>query len=327
MTRTSFLDRDQYWKEIAARVPSAKKVLAAVAYLGSGGADYLPLRAGDELVVDLSFGAVKQGVTDPREIKKLIKRGVHVFTRSNLHAKLVVIDDVVIASSANVSKNARSYLDEAGILSTSPTVVKDARRFIRSRCSEAVRERYLKDCLALYTPPTFKAAKTIRQPKKGRHGKVWFVGGLRYINAEKDRELIERLEEHAEQEMVDPDHCFVAWIRFPYRPKWFSDIRRHNWVIDCVRSGKRTFDIGPAVRVIQKRKYTTKAGKTYHLLMVESPVDGECMTLTDFRKHWRSVAPKGKQPPKRTQPITDQSLGDALLRFWTPRGKVSHARP
>ena len=59
MNRTSFLDREQYWKEIGARIPSAKKVLAAVAYLGSGGADYLPLRDGDELVVDLSFGAVQ----------------------------------------------------------------------------------------------------------------------------------------------------------------------------------------------------------------------------------------------------------------------------
>lgn len=37
MTQTTFLHRDQYWQEIAARVPGAKKVIAAVAYLGSGG--------------------------------------------------------------------------------------------------------------------------------------------------------------------------------------------------------------------------------------------------------------------------------------------------
>ena len=323
MTRAVFLDRDQYWKEIAARVPSAKKVLAAIAYLGNGGADYLPLRAGDELVVDLSIGAVKQGVTDPREIEKLMDRDVHVYTRSNLHAKLIVIDHTVIATSANVSKNARQYLDEAGILSTSPAVVKAARHFIRSRCSEPVRRPYLEQCISLYKPPTFKAAKTIPVPKKGKPAKVWFVGGLRYINVDKDKEQIERLEKQAAQEMVDPDHCFVRWIRFSYHPKWFSDIRRHNWVVDCTRSGKRTFDVGPAVRVIRKRKYTTKAGKTYHMLMLESPIDGEYMTLTAFRERWRKVAPKGMQPPKRTKPITDPSLGDAVLRFWTRRGKIS----
>lgn len=326
MTQTVFLDRDQYWKEIAARVPSARKVIAAIAYFGNGGASYLPLREGDELLVDLSIKAVKQGVTDPREIEALMKRGVHVYTRQDLHAKLIVIDDIVIASSANVSKNARQYLDEAGILSASPAAVKAATHFIRSRCSEPVRRPYLKECISLYKPPTFKAAKTIPIPKKGKPAKVWFVTGLRYINVDKDKEQIERLEEQAALEMVDPDHCFVRWIRYPKRPKWFADIRRHNWVVDCARSGKRTFDVGPAVRVIGKRKYTTKEGKTYHVLMLESPIDGECMTLTAFRERWRKVAPKGKQPPKRTQPITDSSLGDAVLRFWTRRGKVSKGR-
>jgi len=47
MAQSRFLDRDLYWKEIELRVPSARKVLAAIAYLGSGGSDYLPLRAGD----------------------------------------------------------------------------------------------------------------------------------------------------------------------------------------------------------------------------------------------------------------------------------------
>lgn len=323
MIHTVFLDRDQYWKEIAARVPSAKKVTAAIAYVGGGGAGFLPLRDGDELLVDLSIQAVKQGVTDPREIEALMKRGVHVYTRQELHAKLIVIDDIVIASSANVSKNARQYFDEAGILSTSPAVVKAARHFIRSRCSEPVRSPYLKQCISLYKPPTFKPAKTMPIPKKGKPAKVWFLAGLQYINVHKDEEKIKQLEEQAAQEMVDPDHCFVGWIRYPKRPKWFSDIRRHNWVVDCVRSGKRTFDVGPAVRVIRKRKYTSKAGKTYHMLMLEIPTDGECMTLTAFQERWRKVAPKGKQPPKRTQPITDPSLGDAVLRFWTRSGKIS----
>lgn len=323
MTQSVLLDRDQYWKEIAARVPSAKKVIAAIAYVGDGGASFLPLREGDVLLVDLSIKAVKQGVTDPREIEMLMERGVHVYTRQNLHAKLIVIDDIVIASSANVSKNARQYLDEAGILSTSPTIVKAAKHFIRSRCSEPVRRPYLEQCISLYKPPTFKAAKTIPVPKKGKPAKVWFVAGLRYINVDKDKEKIERLEQQAAQEMVDPDHCCVRWIRYWKRPKWFSDIRRHNWVVDCTKSGKRTFDVGPAVRVIRKRKYTTKAGKTYHMLMLESPIDGECMTLTAFRQRWRKAAPKGVQPPNRTKPITDPSLGDNVLRFWTRRGKVS----
>jgi PLD-like domain len=324
MARNCFLDRDQYWKEISSRVPPAKKVVAAVAYLGIGGSDYLPLRAGDELVVDLSLGAVKQGVTDPREIEKLIKRGVEVYTRSTLHAKVVVIDDVVIASSANVSQNARQYLDEAAILSTSPATVQAARRFIRSLCSEPVLEGYLKECLALYEPPIFKAARTIRQPKQRKQrAKLWFIGGLVYIDGEKDRAQIEPLEKEAERELLDPEHSEVSWIRMGHGPRWFSEIQRNNWLIDCTRSGKRTHDIGSPARVIRKRRYTTKAGKTYHMLMLERPVDRENLSLSAFKRRWQRVAPNGNRPPKRSQPITDAVLADSVLRFWTIRGRVS----
>lgn len=323
MIETRFLDRDQFWQEIASRVPAASKVLAAVSYMGIDGAELLPLRAGDQLVVDLSLGAVRQGVSDPREIKKLIKRGVEIFTRSSLHAKVVVIDDVAIASSANVSHNAHDYLDEAAILTTSLSAVKDAKRFIRSLCSEPVLDGYLKECLAAYKPPVFKAARTIRRPKQRKtRAKLWYIGGLVYMKAETDRDLIEPLENQAQEEMLDPERSEVDWIRMGYRPKWFTDIQRNNWVIDCTRANKRKHDIGSPARVIRNRRYTTKAGKTYHMLMLERPVDRVTMSLTAFQQRWRRVAPSGVQPPKRSQPI-DKGLADVVLRFWTSRGKIS----
>lgn len=323
MSRTKFLDRGQYWKEIKSRLVSGKKIMAAIAYLGSDGAKLLPLRAGDQLVVDLSLGTVRQGASDPREIQKLIKRGVDVFTRSNLHAKVVVIDDVVIASSANVSHNAHDYLDEAAILSTSPTTVNDAKQFIRSLCSEPVLDGYLRDCLAAYKPPVFKAARTIRQPKQhSKRAKLWYIGGLIYIDEKKDRDQIAPLEKDAQRELTDPKHSSVSWIRMGYRPRWFNDIQRNNWVIDCTRASKRVHDVGSPARVIRKRRYTNKAGKTYHMLMLERPIDFEEMSLTAFQRRWRHVTPRGTKPPSRSQPI-DKGLADIVLRFWTRRGKIS----
>jgi len=76
MTRTNFLDRDHYWKEITSRVPSAKKVVAAVAYLGSNGSDYLPLRAGDELVVDQNDSEARTAKTAR---KTLVYRWIGVY--------------------------------------------------------------------------------------------------------------------------------------------------------------------------------------------------------------------------------------------------------
>jgi hypothetical protein len=325
MTGTVFLDRDRYWKEIKSRVPVATTVMAAIAYFGKGGADYLPLRSGDRLVVDLSRGAVKQGVSDPREIKRLIERGVEVFTRESLHAKAIVIDDVAIAGSANVSQNARRYLGEAAILSTLPSAVRAAKRFVGEMCSEPVLDRYLEECIALYQPPVFKASKTARRAKQGSTlAKLWYIAGLEYIDP-KDQNEIKPLEQEAANDLLDPRHSKVDSIPFTARPSWFSDIRPNNWIISCTWASKRTRDIGFPARVIGTRQYR-KAGKTRYLLVLESPVDGETMSLTDFSKRWRQIAPKGKRPPKRTQAIGDEMLADAVLRFWTPRGRVAKRR-
>ena len=166
--------------------------------------------------------------------------------------------------------------------------------------------------------------RTIRKPgQRKQRAKLWFIGGLVYIESNRDREQIEPLEKEAEKGLSDPHHSEVGWIRMPYRPRWFSDIQRNNWVIDCVLAGKRTHHVGSPARVICKRRYTTKGGRTYYMLMLERPVDREPMSMTAFKKCWRHVAPRGKQPPKRSQAITDKTLVDILLRLWTPRGSVS----
>ena len=116
MSATSFLSNEGPWQTLAARIKAARHVDAAIAYFGQGGAKLLPLGKGDRLVVDMSSPTVRAGGTDPREIEKLIRRRVDVFTRRNLHAKVVVADRCVITGSANVSKHSQEVLDEAAIL-------------------------------------------------------------------------------------------------------------------------------------------------------------------------------------------------------------------
>ncbi len=114
MSTTTFLTNKALWKLLPAKVKTARKVDAAVAYLGQGGADLLPLRRGHRLVVDMSRATVQAGTTDPREVEKLLLRGVRVFSRQRLHAKVVVADNSVFAGSANISKNS-AKLDEAAM--------------------------------------------------------------------------------------------------------------------------------------------------------------------------------------------------------------------
>lgn len=145
---TRFAYNSDLWQEIKARVAKAARVRAAVAYLGNGGAKLLPLKKGDSLVVDMSLGAVRQGVTDPREIRRLMGRKVRVFSRGSLHAKFVVADKMLIAGSANISRNSNEVLDEAGVITTDPAALRRAKHFFDQLCTEPVGRQYLKKCIA-----------------------------------------------------------------------------------------------------------------------------------------------------------------------------------
>ena len=130
MSTTTFLSNETLWKTVTAIVKAASHVDAAVAYFGQGGSHLLPLKKGDRLIVNMSISTVRAGATDPREIEKLMKRGVQAFSRRNLHAKIVVADKSVISGSANVSKRADDLLDEAAIWTNDPAVLRRAKKFV-----------------------------------------------------------------------------------------------------------------------------------------------------------------------------------------------------
>ena len=333
MSTTRFLTNDGLWKEIDARVKAARRVRAAVAYLGRGGAGYLPLRRGDKLVVDMSIGAVRQGVTDPREIRKLIKKGVEVFSRATLHAKFYVVDDALIAGSANVSKNSRSKLDESAILTTDAMSVRRATAFFDDKlATQPVREHYLRDCIKAYRPPKFKAAAdgTETSPMKGRRAveaSLWFIGGLNYINPpEAEKRQIKSAEQRAKKELKRAEGTSLSWIRYVTRPKFMDDIRIGDWVVQCVQNEDKTREISAPEQVLSEENYRRADKKNVHLLMLESSDAAEVIPLSNFRlRIRRDVAILDKDKP-RTRPIVDTAQADAILALWTPTGRVSKTR-
>jgi phosphatidylserine/phosphatidylglycerophosphate/cardiolipin synthase-like enzyme len=98
----------------------------------------------------MSPATVRAGATDPKEIEKFIIKGVRVFTRRSLHAKLVLADGSVKAGSANISRHSEHVLDEAAILTTEPAAIRRATEFIDRLCTEPVRPEYLKRCKTMY---------------------------------------------------------------------------------------------------------------------------------------------------------------------------------
>lgn len=322
-----FIANSELWNALRDHVTKAKGVRVAVAYFGRDGAKLLPLKKGDSIVVDVSLGAVRQGVTDPHALRTLMQRGVAVFSRPSLHAKFVVAGRTLIASSANVSRNSKESLDEAGIMTTDPAAVQRAADFFEKLCTEPVGKKYLAQCSKEYRPPKFKAAAE-RRPRRGRaqrvtEAKLWFVGGLVTLDlSDKDKASMERLERRAEKRLKTPASTEVRWIRYGKRPRFFRAIRLGDWVVDCMKDGNAR-EVGPPARVLCEEEWTSSRGKKHAVLMLESPRNGESMTLGQFRKKIRAIEPTLDHPSPRTRPIPNNDHADRILRLWTASGKIA----
>jgi hypothetical protein len=312
-------------------VADGKGVRAAVAYLGRGGATLLPLKRGDSIVVDMSIGVVRQGVTDPRAIRTLVRRGVKAFSRGSLHAKFILVNKTLIASSANASHNSKEILDEAGIITTDPAAFQRASDFFDKLCTEPIGTEYLKTCIAEYRPPKFKAAVERRtsRPKRGRRiieSKLWFVGGLAALNLnDRDRESIERVERRHQATLRRPAQTELIWIRYRRLPKALRQVRVGDWIVDCQRAGRVRY-IGPPQQMLGFDEWVSEGGTRYTLMMLEVASGGESMSLTEFRRKVASIQPELDRPNPRTRPIVDNYRADSILRMWTATGRVSKQR-
>lgn len=327
---TRFLSNDALWSELSARVKESSNVKAAVAYLGRGGADLLPLKKGDTLVVNLGIQTVKQGATSPKEVQRLIKRGVRVFTRSTLHAKFFICNSTLLVGSANVSRNSQQVLDEAASVTTEKVAIRRAADFFEKLCTEPVRPDYLKLCLEAYRPPVFapvgKADKSRRQ-KRLVEAKLWFIGGLRHYNIpDAEEEHAEALQVQAAKRLQQSKGTHADYIHNPTKPGYFDKIRDGDWIVTCIAdTGGKRYVHSPQ-QVIGHESYSRGQGKRRYLLLSEAPDRGQRMPLSQFRPSIRSVVPQLDTERPRTMAITDIETADRILGLWTAGGRIAKQR-
>jgi hypothetical protein len=327
MSTATFLTNEVLWQTIVDRIKTASRVDAAIAYFGQGGAKLLRLRHGHRLVVDMSPATVKAGATDPREVEKLINRGVDVFTRRNLHAKVVVADKALISGSANVSKHSRDTLDEAAILTTDESAVRRAREFIERLCTEPVRPEYLKECKLLYRPPRFGGAKTGAKSKVQRaaHAKLWMVNLTEATLPEDEVERFEVGEVTARSLVKDNERSRVDSFHWSSKPRMAEELEIGDRIIQYMTWKDRSVTVQAPGQLLHVDHYVrnSASGKERWVFHLEVPRRGESLSWADFRRAAKLLLnPQGIAAP-RTRAVRDVAIADGLLSFWTPGGRVS----
>ena len=323
MSKTTFLVGEDLWKVLPKLVRSSRRVDAAIAYLGQDGAKLLPLKRGDRLVVDMSIATVKAGGTCPHEVEKLIKRGVKVFTRSNLHAKIVIADKKALVGSANVSRNSRDFLDEAAVLTGDPVTVERAKEFLDRICIEPVLPEYLSECKRAYklSHVASKRSSTSEHDRRVSLEELWLVNLIHDLIPKKEEELYNRSVNKAQEKLKDYRKTKVDTIRWTGQSKIVKKIKMGDRLIQCIKHKDGRVFVYPPARLILIDHYTVEH-KDRYLFHLESPKRGQPMAWSEFRKVLGSLLGRQISRPRHTL-VRDPEQADALLRLWTPSGRIS----
>ncbi|MFF0818671.1 phosphatidylserine/phosphatidylglycerophosphate/cardiolipin synthase family protein [Rhodococcus sp. NPDC003318] len=117
------------WPHITAALRGPGPRYAAIAYLGTGAPDLLPLAAGDVLVVNAGRAAIRAHATAPSALAHFVDVGVRVLSSPNLHANAVATPKIGIVGSASAT-NSSTVADEAVVISDDSDVVESVRAFI-----------------------------------------------------------------------------------------------------------------------------------------------------------------------------------------------------
>lgn len=325
MSSATFLSNEELWRTLLAKLKSSRHVDAAIAYIGQDGAILFPLRRGDRLVVDMSLPTVRAGATDPREVEKLVLRGVECFTRRNLHSKLVVGNSFVIAGSANVSMRSNRVLDEAAILTNDPSAIRRAREFIDRLCTEPVRPNYLEECKRHYKPPHFADPGAVgKRQSRATRAKLWIVNLNESSIPESELTRYEDGELKAKRLVKNAVSSKTGGFHWPYKPKMASELETGDWLIQTIKSKDGSVLVHPPGQLLLIDSYVRdpKSGKERYVFHLELPRHGETLTWDEFHTSAKALSSQTKLL-RRTMPVRNPDDADELLRLWTPTGRVS----
>ncbi|MGU3587462.1 phosphatidylserine/phosphatidylglycerophosphate/cardiolipin synthase family protein [Rhodococcus sp. C26F] len=117
------------WPHITATLRGPGPHRVAIAYLDHTAPDLLPLRAGDQLIVNAARPAVRAHVTSPTALAHFLDAGVRVLSTPNLHTGLILTSDRVIVGPASASISS-TVADETALITDDPDAIAAAHAFL-----------------------------------------------------------------------------------------------------------------------------------------------------------------------------------------------------
>ncbi len=115
---------DCLWNEILKIAGDSKYKNAAISFISTD--NLIDFGRNDSLIVNASDNSIKNGATSAQVLESLFNNGCDLYSIDSLHAKLIVFDNEwAYIGSANISKNSKNRLIEAGVITNKKTIVKN----------------------------------------------------------------------------------------------------------------------------------------------------------------------------------------------------------
>lgn len=310
---------DNLWPTITRLAKKAKRKHVAVAYLGTGATRLLPLRKDDVLVIDMSTDAVKSGQTNPYEAEKYVKKGVKVYTCSNLHAKIYVFDATLLIGSANVSQHSKNNLIEAGLMCRDKAVLTQALGLIRSLQAEPATPKYIELCRKLYEPP-----RPWRDTKKKRkhfptplHSRLWLLSISPVDLSEEEEALCHDGEERASKKIKDTRKFDLSSIRWTGKSGISRCIKEGDLVVQ-IWNDKKKRKVYPPSRVVQLTHFQSFDERKSPMMFIhiEEPSHPSLMSWPAFKEKVEKagVGNIGRNPQREIRSV--QAV-HTILGLWS----------
>ena len=231
------------WKAVRAKARKAASRKAAVAYVTK---ELITFRKGDTLIVNASRQVIASGETAAKLLRSLHKKGVHVYDCPNLHAKVLLLDNIAVISSGNMSNSSADGLVEAGVMTDHPSTVAGVASLIEQLRDQS-KELFDKDIERLCAIKVIRRAGRPINSKNRKKARVsqlgnstWLVGvhQLKRDPAVEEQRMIDRAKKTLNaKKLVDPDDD-PDWIKWTGNSRFRRECRPGDSVIRVWRSSK-----------------------------------------------------------------------------------------
>jgi hypothetical protein len=246
----------------------------------------------------------------------LVRRGVRIYTRADLHAKVFLLGRRAIVGSANYSANSRDVLDEAGVMLSDPGEVSAIREWFGMRLVEPVGREWLSVCEKAY-----RAAEARRRRRAERQPQVSGVAGPWVISTVPDRSDDEREERQRDAvtargkpRLASPRSNGIETVKWMGSDGFRKGAREGDLVVELHKDGaKKT--VKPHARILARREGRTARGSSATYFAMEYPKDYRAIPRSRVEQELRRLGLRLRRHGGR---VVEKDLAFTLLRMTSP---------